>query len=109
MSQSKLERDYQSDLIKKLKKLFPGCLVLKNDSGYLQGILDLSVFYKDRWAMLEVKASADAPEQPNQRHYVELLDKMSFAAFIYPENEGEVLEALQQSFMARRSARSTRR
>lgn len=105
MGQTKLERDYQSDLIKKLKRLFPGCLVLKNDSGYLQGILDLSIFYKDRWAMLEVKASASSPEQPNQRYYVEMLDEMSFAAFIYPENEGEVLDALQQSLLARRNSR----
>lgn len=105
MGQTKLERDYQSDLIKKLKHLFPGCLILKNDPTYLQGILDLSIFYKDRWAMLEVKASASSPEQPNQRYYVELLDAMSFAAFIYPENEEEVLDALQQSFVAGRDAR----
>lgn len=105
MGQSKLERDYQSDLIKKLKLLFPGCLVLKNDSGYLQGILDLSIFYKDRWAMLEVKASASSPEQPNQRYYVEMLDEMSFAAFIYPENEEDVLNALQQSLLAGRNSR----
>lgn len=103
--QTKLERDYQSDLIKKLKRLFPGILILKNDSGYLQGILDLSLFYGSCWAMLEVKASATAPEQPNQGYYVELCDKMSFAAFIYPENEKEVLDALQQSFMARRNSR----
>lgn len=108
MSQTKLERDYQSYLIKKLKTLFPGSLILKNDSGYLQGILDLTIFIEDWYGMLEVKASADSPEQPNQRYYVEMVDKMSFAAFIYPENEGEVLAALQQSFMARRKTRSPR-
>ena len=105
MVQTKLERDYQSDLIKKLRLLFPGILILKNDSGYLQGILDLSLFYGSHWAMLEVKASATAPEQPNQRYYVEMCNDMSFAAFIYPENEGEVLASLQQSFMARRHTR----
>lgn len=111
MSQTKLERDYQAGLIKKLRKLFPGILILKNDSGYLQGILDLSLFYGDRWAMLEVKASADAPVQPNQEYYVELLDGMSFAAFIYPENEGEVLDALRAEFssVARRNSRLSRR
>jgi hypothetical protein len=52
--------------------------------------------------MLEVKASADAPEQPNQEYYVNSLDAMSFAAFIYPENEEEVLDDLQSAFERRR-------
>jgi hypothetical protein len=97
-----LESTYQARLIKKLKKLFPGCVVLKNDSGYQQGVPDLSVLYNDRWAMLEVKVSADADEQPNQRYHVEKLDQMSFAAFIYPENEAEVLDELQHALGATR-------
>lgn len=90
-----MESTYQGKLIKKLRQLFPGCEILKNDSGYLQGVPDLSIFYNDRWAMLEVKVSADADEQPNQRHHVDKLHAMSFAAFIYPENEAEVLNELQ--------------
>lgn len=109
MQESRLEREYQRELIKTLNEMFPGCLVLKNDSGYLQGIPDLSIFYHDKWAMLEVKASYDSAEQPNQGYYIELLDKMSFAAFIYPENEGEVLNALQLAFKSRRTARVSRR
>lgn len=92
-----LERDYQPKLIKKLESMFPGCLVLKNDSSYLQGIPDLTIFYGSRWAMLEVKASENAPIQVNQPHYVELANNMSFAAFIYPSNEREVLDALRQA------------
>jgi hypothetical protein len=41
---------------------------------------------------------ASASRQPNQDYYVEQLDEMSFAAYIYPENEEEVLSALQQAF-----------
>ena len=92
------ESAYQSKLIKKLKQIFPGCVVLKNDSGYQQGILDLTLLWKRYWAMLEVKATADAARQPNQDYFVEQLDNMSFAAFIYPENEQEVLIALQEAF-----------
>jgi hypothetical protein len=92
------ERHYQAFLIRRLKDLFPGCVVIKNDSGYRQGIPDLTIFYFDRWAALEVKASESAPEQPNQRFYVDSLNEMSFAAFIYPENEGEVLRELQLAF-----------
>lgn len=72
-------------------------MILKNDPDYLQGIPDLTVFFNDRWGMLEVKASANAPIQPNQAYYVRTLNQMSFAAFIYPSNEQDVLRALQQA------------
>lgn len=95
-----LESKYQARLIDKLEGMFPGCFILKNDSAYLQGVPDLLVLYRDRWAMLEVKASEDAPARPNQPYYVELLNSMSFAAFIYPSNETEILRGLQQAFEA---------
>jgi hypothetical protein len=85
-------------LIRDLKELFPGCIVLKNDPNYLQGIPDLTIFWEDRWATLEVKKSANASHQPNQDYYVEKMDNMSFSRFIYPENKEEVLRELQQSF-----------
>uniref|UniRef100_A0AAU7GZ36 VRR-NUC domain-containing protein n=1 Tax=Streptomyces phage Scarif TaxID=3158858 RepID=A0AAU7GZ36_9CAUD len=93
-----LERDYQKSLIDRLERLFPGCLILKNDPGYLQGVPDLVIFYGDRYAFLEVKANAKSPTRPNQPYYVELLNRMSFAAFIYPSNEQEVLDALTRAF-----------
>jgi hypothetical protein len=97
-----LERDYQAGLIKRIKRLLPGCVVLKNDSAYLQGVPDLTILYRDMWAMLEVKASPSAAHQPNQEYYVELLGEMSFAAFIHPQNEEEVLRDLQQALQPRR-------
>lgn len=92
------EAAYQGKLIRKLKQIFPGCVVLKNDPQYQQGILDLTLLVGSMWAMLEVKASRTARVRPNQGYFVEQLDKMSFAAFIYPENEEEVLCALQEAF-----------
>jgi len=99
------ERQYQAKLIKRLKEMFPGIEVLKQDPSYQQGILDLLLLYRDKWASLEVKASADADVQPNQNHFVEHLNKMSFASYIYPENEEEVLNALQQAFEPPRRSR----
>lgn len=93
-----LERDYQKTLIDKLERLFPGCFILKNDPGYLQGVPDLLVLYGNRWAMLEVKTSGKAATRPNQTYYVELLNRMSFAAFINPSNEQDVLDALAGAF-----------
>lgn len=99
------EAQFQTQLIKKLKKKFPGCMVLKNDPDYQQGILDLTVLHRDRWAMLEVKMSPRSPLQPNQEYFVNQLDEMSFAAFIHPENEEDVLNALQEAFHPRRRSR----
>jgi Holliday junction resolvase-like predicted endonuclease len=99
------ENAYQARLIKKLYRLFPGCEILKNDSGYRQGLLDLTILFEDMWAALEVKAHAGAKEQPNQDYFVEKFNRMSFAAFIFPENKEEVLAALQEAFSSRRPAR----
>lgn len=94
---TKRENAYQADLIKEIKRRLPGCFILKNDANYLQGVPDLLVLYNDKWAMLEVKMAADADLQPNQGYYVDQLGQMSFASFIYPENEEDVLDALQHS------------
>lgn len=93
-----LESKFQSDLKKELKRRFPGCIVTKLDSADIQGIPDLLVLYKNKWATLEVKKSATATHRPNQDYYVDLMDKMSFSRFIYPENKEEVLDALYKSF-----------
>lgn len=93
-----LERNFQAGLIKELKRKFEGCIVTKLDSGHIQGIPDLLVLFKDKWATLEVKKSAKAKHQPNQDYYVDLMNKMSFSRFIYPENKEEVLDELQKTF-----------
>ena len=95
---SKLERDFQAKLIKDLKKIFKGCMVMKMDSSYIQGIPDLLVLYKDKWALLECKRNAKATKRPNQEYYVEMLDNMSFSRFIFPENKLEVLDELRETF-----------
>lgn len=95
---SKLERDFQKNLIKKIKDRFVGCIVMKNDSSYIQGIPDLLVLYKDKWASLECKRRTGARKQPNQEYYVEKMNEMSFSRFVSPENEEEVLDELQKTF-----------
>lgn len=98
----KLERDFQKNLIKELKDIFVGCIVMKNDSSYIQGIPDLLILYNDKWAALEVKKSRTASHRPNQEYYVDKMDDMSFARFIYPENKEVVLDELQQTLFSRR-------
>lgn len=93
-----LESAFQSKLIKELKKIFPGCIVLKNDSGYLQGIPDLLILYNNKWASLECKQNNKSKKRPNQEYYVDKMNEMSFSRFICPENKEEVLHELQQAF-----------
>ena len=92
------ENKYQSELIKKISALYPQSMILKNDPNYIQGVPDLLVLYNELWAMLEVKASAEASHRPNQEYYIAKLNHMGFARFVYPENEDEVLGDLDEYF-----------
>ena len=95
---SKLESKFQKELIDEIKDRYPGCIILKNDSGYIQGFPDWTILYKDKWAVLEAKRNDKASHQPNQEYYVDKLNSMSFSRFVYPENKERVLEELQQIF-----------
>lgn len=103
-----LENKFQANLIKEIKEMFPGCIVMKNDSSYIQGIPDLLVLYNNKWASLECKKSSNARKQPNQEYYVGKMNEMSFSRFICPENKEEVLHDLQSALQSRRSSRSIR-
>ena len=98
----KFERIFQRELIKELRELFPGCIILKNDPTYIQGIPDLLILFEDKWAALEVKKSITASHRPNQEFYVNKMGRMSYANFIYPENTEVVLNELQETFFSRR-------
>lgn len=102
------ESKFQSDLIKEIKGTFKGCIVTKLDPRYKQGIPDLLILYEDKWATLECKKSADAKRRPNQKLYVDRMNKMSFSRFIFPENKEEVLNDLQRAFKLDRDSCNVR-
>lgn len=93
---SRLESGFQDKLRTELKALFPGCMIFKMDQ--VQGIPDLLVLYKNMWATLENKKSANAKRQPNQEYYVDLMNRMSFSRFVCPENKDKVINELKQFF-----------
>lgn len=93
---SRLESGFQDRVVKELKQLFVGCMVFKMDQ--IQGIPDLLVLYKDKWASLECKQSSRAKKQPNQEYYVGRMNEMSFSRFICPENKEEVFSELRKTF-----------
>jgi hypothetical protein len=96
------ENEYKQALIKRIIIRLGGpqfCRVVINDPNLpgQQGIPDLTVYYKDRWALLEVKASEKSKTRPNQEWWLEKWSQITFTSFIYPENEEEVLDALQRA------------
>ena len=99
---STAESKFQTSLIHELRRIFPDCVIQKNDPEYMPGLPDLTIYWGKHWAMLECKAHATAPTRPNQPYYIEKLNEMSFAAFIYPENKDQVLHALQIAFGSNR-------
>ena len=92
------ETKFQKELKDHLKERFPGFIVIKNDPNQIQGFPDLTILYKDKWGTLEIKKDAKAKRRPNQEYYVEKMNEMSFSSIIFPENEEEVLDALERSF-----------
>ena len=94
-----LENRFKTKLVNEIKDMLPGCIVTHLDPNEIQGIPDLLILYKNKWAVLEGKKNASASVRPNQRYYVELMDEMSFAAFIYPENKDLILDELYLYFM----------
>ena len=109
MGKGMLESQFQAKLVKQLKERYPGSIVFKGPSDQIQGFPDLIILHGPRWAALECKRSATSKHQPNQDYYVEKMNKMSFAAFIFPENKKEVLDGLQSTLEPRRVSRVSRR
>ena len=103
------ENKFQAELIKGIKMRFPGSVVLKNDPTYIQGIPDLTILWNSKWAVLECKKSGRASKRPNQEYWIKRLGKMSYAAFIFPENKEKVLDELERSFGLSRKARVSKR
>lgn len=92
------ENDYQKKLKDKLLNVFPGCYIMKNDPSSKRGIPDLTILYRDKWAVLEVKQNEKASKRPNQERHIDILNNMSYASFICPENEEEVFNELERTF-----------
>lgn len=90
------ENKFKSDLIKTLKRMFHGCIILNNDPIGVQGIPDILILHRDRWAMLECKRTSQASVRPNQGYFINKANEMSFGAFIYPENKDDVLSQLER-------------
>ncbi len=95
----KLEKDFQSKLIKRLRSEIPDATVFKTDPTQAQGFPDLLVLSHGKFAALEVKRASKSSRRPNQGYYVDKINKEDgFASFISPENEDEVVQQTKSYF-----------
>jgi hypothetical protein len=99
------EGTFKLKLIRELEQLYPGAVILKNDANRHQGIPDHLILYGPHWAAFEAKASSRASHRPNQDYFIDLLNEMSFASFVYPQNKEKFLDELQQALRPGRRAR----
>lgn len=97
-----LESKFKSDFLSELSDKFPGCMIIRPDANIKQGLPDTLILFNDKWVALEFKRNASAPKRPNQQYYIDKFGEMSYAAFVYPENKEEVLDALHETFYPRR-------
>ncbi len=95
-----LESKFKTKLIENIETRFPGSMIFHLDPTEKRGAPDLLVLYQNKWAALEGKQKSKSSKRPLQPYYVDLMNRMSFARFIDPENEEEVLNAMEQSFRA---------
>ena len=88
---------FQSRLVQELQSIFPDAIILRTDPRDTQGIPDVIILNGVRWAALEIKKSANAHRQPNQPWFVDRMNNMSYAAFVYPSNKDRILDELQSA------------
>ena len=95
-----LESKFKTDLVREIKTRFPGSIVLHISPNDLPGGPDLLILHKDKWAALEGKQKEKSSHRPRQDYYVDKMNEMSYASFIYPENKEDVLNDMERSFQA---------
>lgn len=92
------ESVFQRQVKDRLKKEFPGCVVIKNDPNQIQGFPDLTIFFGSKWAMLEVKASETSSKRPNQDYWINKMSDLGYADYISPMYFDVIFQELREYF-----------
>lgn len=92
------EGNFKKKLKDDIRKLFPDCIITQLDPTYIQGIPDLLILFKNKWAALECKKSPNASKRPNQEYWINTMNNMSYASFISPESKDRILNELEHTF-----------
>ena len=103
------ESNFEHALVRRILRIYPGAIILKNDANRLQGFPDRLILFGKAWAAFDTKAKETAGHRPNQDYYIDLLNQMSYASFVYPQNEETFLHELQQTLRPNRRTRLSKR
>lgn len=106
---AKLEAEYKPELMERIVTRFTrfGPVRFNHNDPNMpgqQGIPDLTVYVGPLWFLLETKRSEKSKKRPNQDWWIEHWNATTFCAVIFPENEEEVLNAMERSLEARGQA-----
>jgi hypothetical protein len=93
-----LESTFKYEVRKKIEKMFPGIICTRTDPTQIQGFPDMLLLYGDKWAALEFKKDINSTLRPNQQYYIDMLNELSYASIIHPQNMDEVLNDIQKKF-----------
>lgn len=95
----KSESAFRTSFINKLKSLSPDIMVEFADPKKVNGIPDLIIFFREKYARIETKRSSTASKRLHQEYYINLFKSQGiYATFLTPENEEEVLNELRRYF-----------
>lgn len=101
--EGKFKAEFKKELVERLAKQGVEIDIFENKSNK-RSSLDTIFLGKCVWAMLEFKASKDAPHRPNQDYNVDRMNERCYAAFVYPENKQEKLDELERLFSITRNS-----
>ncbi len=99
------ETNFEKKVIEKLMRWYPDAIVLKIHPGLNPGFPDRLALIGSSWLAFEVKRSIDSAKRPNQDYYIDLLNQMSAASFVYPENQERFFDEVQRTFQFIRPSR----
>ena len=93
------EATFRTKWLNKFKKLSPDIFIEFADPKRKNGIPDVIIFYKKKYARLETKRSKNASKRLHQQYYIDYFNSQGiYAAFLTPENQEEVYNALRRYF-----------
>ena len=98
MLESEFRKAFLEEVQNRIDPLNKGFLFFLNASNAFRSFPDIVILGSHKWAALEFKKSKRASHQPNQEYYINKLNEIGYASFVYPENAEEILNDLEELF-----------
>lgn len=94
-----LESAFKNVLIDKIRELCRSTIYIIKPDPSQRSMPDLILLGPNgRWAALEIKRGPLSDRRPNQEFHIGMMDVMSYAKIVHPENMREILDDLERLF-----------